>query len=393
MLLAACGGDAPAPLPDVPVDTTPVDLCADLMQAPVGTICTLVGIPNYAKYATEGLPAAESQLHFPVDMTMGPDGLLYVIDFNNYRVRRIDADGAVRAVVGTGFSGTGPEGPALEASLDLPGHLVFDPADPTQLYIAGWGSSTIDAVDLTTQQFRFVAGSGEPTFNGDGLAGADTAFRHVSGLAFDDDGSILFIDQGYAIIRRLGLDNLVSTIAGVQPMLNEQGYFSPSTGWEGDGGPALQARFSFSRGSLEPLGAGILRVDRTLYVADKTNHVVRAIDLDTRVVRHIAGTGTKKGYRGDGGPAELGRLNLPTDLAAGPDGAIYVADTDNHCIRRIDADGVLSTVAGVCTEPAFDGDGGPATEAHLYKPYGVEVANGLLYIADSGHHVIRAVKL
>lgn len=389
LLLAACGGDAPTPA--LPVDTTPVDLCADLAQAPAGTICTVVGIPQVAMFAAEGLPAAESPLYSPVDMTVGPDGLLYVIDFNNHRVRRVDADGAVRSIVGDGFLGDGPEGPALAAELNHPSGMVFDPANPAQLYLAGWGNSRIGAVDLSRQAYRFVAGTGERTYNGDGLAGPATAFDKVSGLAFDDDGSLLFIDQGNALVRRLELDGTVSTIAGTPPMHDAWGYPNPSTGWDGD--EAHSAHFNFGRGEYIFPGAGILRVGRTLYLADKANHVVRALDLDTGALSHVAGTGMTDGYAGDGGPAELGRFNLPTDLAAGPDGAIYVADSYNRCVRRIDADAVLSTVAGVCTVAGFDGDGGPATEAHLYTPYGVEVANGLLYIADSGNQVVRAVKL
>jgi sugar lactone lactonase YvrE len=365
-------------------------VCADVSRAPVGTICTVLGIPATAMFSAEGLPAAETALYLPIDMNVGPDGLLYVIDFNNHRVRRVDADGAVRTVVGNGYPGDGPEGPALEAHLDHPGGMAFDPADPTQLYLAGWGNSRIAAVDLASQQYRFVAGTGVRDHNGDGLPGPETAFHHVSGIAFDDDGSLLFIDQGNALVRRLRLDGTVETLAGAPPALQD-GWSRSNTGWEGDG--TAQARFDFGSGAYQFPGGGLVRVGRALYLADKENHVVRALDLDTGIVRHVAGTGLIEGYAGDGGPAAAAQLNYPSDLAAGPGGALYIADTRNHCVRKIDADGVITTVAGVCAAPGIDGDGVPATEAQLYQPYGVEVTDDLLYIADTQSQLIRAVKL
>ncbi|HUH03210.1 MAG TPA: hypothetical protein VML75_14535, partial [Kofleriaceae bacterium] len=99
------------------------------------------------------------------------------------------------------------------------------------------------------------------------------------------------------------------------------------------------------------------------------------------------------GYSGDGGPALEATLYNPVDLALGDDGTLYFTDVYNHCVRAIDTGGTIRTVAGVCGQPGTRGDGGPATEALLKRPYGVEIDGNKLYIADTGNNVIRAITL
>jgi serine/threonine-protein kinase len=129
-----------------------------------------------------------------------------------------------------------------------------------------------------------------------------------------------------------------------------------------------------------------------IYVADTGNHRVREISLASGTIETFVGTG-EPGYSGDGGAASEARLNYPTDVAVGPDHSLYIADSYNHVIRRVNPLGTITTVAGNGT-PGHSGDGGPATAAQLCTPSGVFVdSNNVLYIADTGNHLIRRVEL
>ena len=140
---------------------------------------------------------------------------------------------------------------------------------------------------------------------------------------------------------------------------------------------------------------GIALDGRRLLIADSNNQAIRVVDLDSGVISHFAGTVDDAGYAGDGGSAAVAKLNFPADLAVDSDHSVYVADTFNSCLRRIDPAGVITTVVGRCGEKGSDGDGGPADQAHVYKPYGIDVdrARHVLYIADTYNHVIRRVNL
>jgi sugar lactone lactonase YvrE len=140
--------------------------------------------------------------------------------------------------------------------------------------------------------------------------------------------------------------------------------------------------------------------DGVRYFSDTGNHRIRVLDTDD-TVRTVAGSGPDVfdrsfdgGYAGDGGPAVEALLRSPTDVAVDAVGNLYIADTFNGCVRRVDTGGVITTVAGQCGVLGFSGDGGPATEAKLDRPYGVAVdADGNLYIADTHNHVIRSVRM
>jgi sugar lactone lactonase YvrE len=375
-------------------DVAPEDVCADPSTTEPGTICTVVGRIGFAKLADEGLPAVESELYLPIDVTVGPDGLLYVIDWNNHRVRVRAEDGTMHTIAGSGSLGDGPEGEARYADFNHPTNIKFHPDDPDMLYIAAWHNSRIEKIDLVTEQLTFESGDGDRAYGGDGGPAKDAVLDLPSGIVFDDDGSIYLSDTANQIIRRIDADGMISAYAGTPPPgLLPNGQTDRIFGWEGDGGPANLAKFNFGWGQRGYPGGRIERVDRKLYMTDTYNFVIRVIDLDTGIIDHVAGTGLVPGYEGDGGPAAEAKLDFPSDIAADEDGNLYVADTFNHCIRKIAVDGIITTVAGVCTVPGGDGDGGPATEAHLLRPFGVEVGGGFLYVSDSENHVIRAVKL
>ena len=405
MLLLACtGGDEEPPVP--------VDPCEQS-----GNICTWLGVPGEALFDPEGTERAKTHLYLPQDISFGPDGIAVYPDFNNHRVRQIGADDIVTTISGTGFLGDGPIGtegcfsptpcPAMASAWNHPTDVVPHPDDPNKVYVAAWHNSRINIIDLTTGELEWFAGTGGREYGGDDGPAAEAILDLPSGIAFDERTGDLYIgDQANHIIRRIPAGSDTIELFAGQP--REPGY-------EGNGGDRLDAKFhGFVAQRADP-GSKITIRDGILYTNDSVNGVVRTIDLDSGVVELFAGKyeslgegelvddygntqfvdlGSVPGYAGDGGPATEAVFNTPRDIAIGPDGTAYIADTKNNCIRSIDpATGVVDTFAGVCGETGFEGDEGPASDALLSEPFGVATdAEGNVYITDSLNHVIRRVK-
>lgn len=341
-----------------------------------GVICPFAGtgMPALGK---DGVPATESHLYLPQDLAIGPDGRAWLIDWNNHRLRVVDEDGVVDTVAGNGMIGDGPEGPAMEASFNHPTDLEFQ--DEQTLVIAAWHNSRVERLDLESMELSFWVGDGSRSFGGDGGDAATAQLNLPSGIAFDAAGRLFVADQANARIRCVE-DDRIDTLVG-----------TGTPGYAGDGGDAAEAEINADAGQAAPPGNRILiSPEQVLYIADTVNQVVRAVDLATMTIETVVGNG-EAGLGGDGGPADEAQLFGPTDLALGLDGALYIADTENSCIRVV-RDGVIDSFAGICGVPGYEGDGGPATEARLYKPYGVEVdEQGRVYVADTYNQVFRVV--
>ncbi|MEN9578102.1 MAG: hypothetical protein RJA70_1111 [Pseudomonadota bacterium] len=340
-----------------------------------GVICSVAGT-GVAGLTADSLPPAETELYLPQDVTQGPDQRLYIVDWNNHRVRVID-DGKVETLVGTGYLGDAPNGAGREVNLNHPTHISFD-LDGNMI-ISAWHNSKVMRYDMDTEQVEGICGTGMRSFNMDGLSGKETVLDLPVATAIGKDGSIYISDQANQRIRRLTPDDLVETVAG-----------TGMPGYSGDGGPALEAQIHSPIGQSAQPGARIaLGADGALYLADTSNHVVRKIDTDG-IITTIAGTG--KPGNGSGKVATEARLDTPSDVAVDKNGNVYIADTENSCIRKVTPKGALSTVAGKCGEGGFAGDGGQADEALLDRPYGLDIAaNGALYIADTHNHRVRVV--
>jgi sugar lactone lactonase YvrE len=254
-----------------------------------------------------------------------------------------------------------------------------------KLYMAAWHNNKIRIFDPDTNMLTAI-GDGYG-YTGDGGPACRALFNQPKSVAIAPDGTIYTIDQRNVRIRAIApnAERTITTVAGIG-----------SVGNVGDGGQATDAQFGFEIGTT-PRPSGSLVLDgRLLYVADSLNNRIRRINLDTGVVDCIAGT-SQTGYSGDGGQALNATFNFPTDIELGPDGRLYVADRYNHVIRAIDlASGLIETVAGAGTKCDTTSetcpDRRPAKEVQLNEPYGIAFdAAGHMYIADTHNHRILKV--
>jgi sugar lactone lactonase YvrE len=377
-------------------------------DCPSGKVCTVAGTGEVAFDEGEGTAALHAPVTYPLDLLFGPDGDGYLLDSFNARIRRWDlgAD-AVTTIAGTGVTSFGPPGPALEAGLNFPAGLAFDSAG--RLLVAGFHNCAILRVDLETGLLDVVAGIGARAFSGDGGAATAAAFSLPSSIAFDAAGTLYISDGGNNRIRRVDANGIVDTVVGtgaggegaVDPVSGDPaqciGYLGPYATAEcfvdGDLAVAtlngLNGTTAMSSERIAFDAAGLL------YIADTMNNAIRRVDFAASTMTTIAGLGPlERGYSGDGGPALSAQLNRPADLEVAPDGTLYVADTGNHCIRAIRPDGIIETVAGVC---GVEGDAEPRADrlsAHFQEPYGIALGlTGDLYVSDTSNSVIRVVRL
>ena len=341
-----------------------------------GQICTVAGT-GQAGLGGEAELGTRTALFLPTDVTAGIDGQLYIVDFNNHRVRTLGADGKVRTVVGTGEIGDGSDGRAIDVSFNHPSHVSFDPQG--RLVLSAWQNSVVKRMDLASGLISTVCGNGAKAFGGDEGPAGQAVLNLPVNTAFGPDGSMYIADQGNQRIRKIDNAGVIHTVVGGQP------------GFRGDEGPATQAKL------LQPFGQGAapsgkIAVDAAgnLFIADSGNQRIRKVTLDG-IIHTIAGTG-EAGAGGAGGPATAATLGRPTDLALAPDGTVFFADTDNSCVRKIDPAGIISTVAGTCGKSGYGGDSGPAHQALLLRPFGLDLdKDGRLYIADTYNHRVRVV--
>jgi sugar lactone lactonase YvrE len=197
------------------------------------------------------------------------------------------------------------------------------------------------------------------------------------GLAFDPAGNLLVADHANNRVRAIGPDGLINTVVGSGPI----GTSSDDGDLTGDGGPALEA-------ALQEPTAIAFDAAGNLYIADRDNHAVRRVD-PSGIITTVAGSG-ERGFAGDDGPAIDADLSRPQGVAVDGAGNIYISDSDNHRIRKVDPSGVITTIAGT-GEPGYSGDGGPAIDAMIVDPYMLVVdGTGSLLFSSSGN-VIRKV--
>jgi hypothetical protein len=295
-------------------------LCACVDEPPcgasVGDMCLIAGTGETG-FNSDGLRPGDTDLYLVSAARRGPDDRVYIMDFNNQRLRRIGDDGLIETIVGSGF------------------HAIADVEAPLR----------------------------------------QTPLENPIDFGFFADGRLVFVSYHDPRVLVISDDGTLDVIAGAGDGI------VGTIGDEGDGGPASEALF------IQLDGIAIAD-DDTIYVSDSLANRVRKIE--DGMIETVAGTG-EAAYSGDGGLATEAALRWPTALQLDRDGNLYITDTFNHAIRRLDTDGTISTVAGMGSE-GHGGDGGPATAAQLSEPFGLAVdADGTLYIGDRGNFKIRRV--
>ena len=349
------------PGPGTNVTATPGPLpptaCPSGSPLPSGTIATIAGTGALASTG-DGGPALDAAISVPQSLAVDAAGNIYFGDRGG-SVRRIRTDGVMEAFA-SGLSVPGPVAFGPDGSL-----FVADNDDGTQHY------STIKRIapdgTVTT-----VAGTGVLGSTGDEGPGVQAQINNAGTLAVGPDGSLYFDDSNrYRTIDPAGV---IHTFAG-----------TGATGFSGDGGPATDATFgNFAYGEV---GVAVAQ-DGTVYLGDGGNSRVRKVDPSGTIMT-VAGNG-RPGRAGDGGPAIEAQLNAsPYGLGLDASGNLFVADWNNADVRRIDAAGIITTVAG--TYQGFSGDCGPATAAAMYGPVAVAPYNGALFIAEQGNDRIRMI--
>lgn len=339
-----------------------------------GTIDTVAGTGQDSDNGVAG-QADKINVAQPFGVELGPDGALYVTEVGHHRVRRVDlATGRLTTVAGTGAKGySGDGGSALAARLNEPYEVRFDAAG--NMFFVEMQNHLVRKVAAGSGRITTVAGTGKKGFSGDGGPAVKATFNVPHSIALDGRGGLYIADIGNHRIRRVDFKTgLVDTVAGTGERV------LPRDGQMARGKPLLGPRALFIQGN-------------TLWIALREGHSIWQMELGRGVLRHVAGTGAK-GYSGDGGSAKEATFNGPKGIAVGPQGKVYVVDTENQAIREINLrSGKIATVAG--KGPQFRGgagDGGSATAAELDRPHGICVSpKGVIFIGDTVNHRVRRV--
>jgi len=326
--------------------------------------------PLIASAQTASVSALTVPLILPSAIVFDAAGNLYFAETGNHVIRKVDTAGSITTIAGTSTQGfSGDTGRATAATLDSPQGLALDTAN--NLYVADTHNHRIRKLNLTTGIITTIAGT-TPGFSGDNALATAAQLDLPTALALDTAGNLYLADTGNHRIRKIAATTgIITTIAGTD-----------TQGFSGDTGLATSATIDSPTGLT-------LDSANNLYLADTHNHRIRKITATSGIITTIAGTGAP-GFAGDTAAATTAIVALPHGLTIDTKGNLYLADTANHRIRRIDAaTGIITTVAGDGIQ-AFAGDGGPAITASLDSPRNTAISpSTLLTLSDTGNQRIR----
>ncbi len=278
----------------------------------------------------------------PYGLVIGPDGALYICEIDAHHVTRLDLKTGAKTVAGT---------------FEQPYEIRFDRG--RNMFVADMPSHVVQRIDAVTRTVTTIAGTGNPGFSGDGGPANAAELKQPHSIAFDRQGGLLICDIGNNRIRRVDLSSgVIDTLPSGDPPLRGPRAIAFDGSWN-------------------------------MYIALREGNAVYRVDAATHQIAKFAGTG-EKGYSGDGESALNAKLNGPKGVACGPDGNVYIADTENHAIRRVDAKGTITTVLG--TGERGDGPDGDPLKCKLSRPHGIFVAgDGTVYVGDSESNKVRVL--
>lgn len=343
------------------------------------TISTYAGTGSCSFTGDNG-PATSGTVNRPNGVALDGTGNLYIADTNNYRIREVTkSSGIITTVAGNGVYGfSGDGGPATAAQFTNVYEGIAVNSAGTTVTVADYNNQRVRQFTVSgnpnTGTIKTVAGTGAAGFFGDGGAATSAQFNAPQGVAVTSSGIVYVADSNNERIRQFTVNGNISTVAG------NGGRTFPTLV---TGVPPQGAVFNYPWAVLEDPATNV-------FVSDTQDYMVRELVQSQDLVNFFAGTGTR-GNTGNGGPATSATLNFTYGLARDSSGNIYIADTLNCVVRVVNTLGIINAFAGTGT-CGYSGDGGPATSAQLYQPYGLFVDGfNNAYIADTTNHIIRKV--
>jgi len=340
---------------------------------------------QYTISTVAGDGVADTVLNYPTAVTVDSSDNIYFGDWTG-TIRKLWArGGAVTTVAGTGITGfSGDGGQATTAQFGKIGPMALDASG--NIYVIDGENNRIRRVDASTGIITTIAGNGKNIDSGDGGPAVDAGVALPTGITIDHEGNVYF--SNWSRVRKINArTGTIETVAG-----------RFGTGFGGDNGPAIDAFF------WDPVPFAVSRAG-DIYIADYENSRIRMVTASTGIVTTIIGTGPcplapvfpslpvcQGGFGGDGGPAKDATLNHADSAAFDREGNLYIADTINHRIRRVDAStGIIYTIAGTGVS-GFSDDGGPAQVAEMTFPAGIAIDRaGKVYFSDENNHRIRVL--
>ena len=326
------------------------------------------GTPGYAGIGTSALLA---ELNHPKGTAIDDSGYVYIADADNNVIRKIDLAGTITAIAGYPAGGfSGDSGLAIYAGLNRPNSIAID--HHHNIFICDADNQRIRKIN-TAGVITTIAGNGIAGYNGDGGRADTSELNYPGSIALDKYGNLYIADEYNNLIRKVDTNGTITSVAG-----------NGATGYSGAGGSATSASIPF------PFGVAVDTANN-LYFSLTLNNVICKVD-NAGTLTTLGGTDGINGATGDGGPATAALFDTPWGIAVDLPGNVYITDNANQRIRMINTAGIVTRVAG--TSSGFFGDNGSPLAAKLQDPAGVSVdATGNFYIADYNNHRIRKVSI
>jgi sugar lactone lactonase YvrE len=335
-----------------------------------GLITRIAGGGATTPPAGSSIAATTAKINFVAGLAFDSAGNLFISDRTAARVYKLDTNGQISTIAGGGASGDGNL--ATQAALTSPGSITIDSAN--NLYICQPTGARIRKIDAQSGIISTFAGNALQGFSGDGGLATSARISNAAAIAHDAANAIYFVDFGNQRVRRIDpVTGIITTVAG-----------NGSPSFNGDNIAATSALFN------NPWVVAA-DADGNIVLADEGDNRIRQISVSDGTITTVAGNGLP-GFAGDQGPAASASIFGPQSVAVAGNGDLYIADTNDSRIRKVDhATGTITTVAGTQSSQ-LSGDGGPATAAGIGFPSDVAIdGNGNYYILDQGNDVIRRV--